>query len=516
MCDTEHLADAKGCSVETAKPRSVAIVGAGIAGLCAGIYAQKNGYASRIYEMSRVPGGLCTAWRRKGYIIDFCIHWLVGSAPPGSLHKLWQEVGLLEGREIIDLDEFARFEDKSGRTLVFFTDLARLEEHLIELSPADADLIKKVFRDTRRLCGRDMPSDLPPRELMSFSQQLTTLPAMMPFVRVMRAWDRVTCAELADRFADPLLAQAFRYVWMPESSTFFLLMTLAWLNDRVAGYPIGGSLPMARALEKRYLELGGEIEYESRVDRIMVEAHRAVGVRVAGGTERRADWVISAADGHSTIFDLLGGAYTDEEVEHLYDTHPLFPSVLFVSLGVNRDLSHEPRVISGCWVPLEEPLDVGGRTVDHLHYHVHNFDPTFAPEGKTLITSTTDADYEYWTDLSARPEEYEKAKQALAEGVIRALEARYPGIAREVEMVDVATPATIERYTGNWKGSMEGWLPVAGDMKKTPKKTLPGLSGLYMAGQWVVPGGGLPSGVMSAREVVQLICHEDVRTFTGE
>ena len=45
--------------METAKgnSRSVMIIGAGIAGLSAGIHAQLNGYRSRIYEMHSLPAG---------------------------------------------------------------------------------------------------------------------------------------------------------------------------------------------------------------------------------------------------------------------------------------------------------------------------------------------------------------------------------------------------------------------------------------------------------------------------
>ena len=42
--------------------------------------------------------------------------------------------------------------------------------------------------------------------------------------------------------------------------------------------------------------------------------------------------------------------------------------------------------------------------------------------------------------------------------MIALLDQRYPGLAGQVEMRDVATPMTWERYTGNWQGSMEGWL----------------------------------------------------------
>lgn len=69
--------------------KSLAIVGGGIAGLCAGCYAQMNGYRSRIYEMHDLPGGLMTAWERKGYTIDYCIQWLVGANPLNA-----QEAGM--------------------------------------------------------------------------------------------------------------------------------------------------------------------------------------------------------------------------------------------------------------------------------------------------------------------------------------------------------------------------------------------------------------------------------------
>ena len=65
------------------------------------------------------------------------------------------------------------------------------------------------------------------------------------------------------------------------------------------------------------------------------------------------------------------------------------------------------------------------------------------------------------------------------------------------------------RYTGNWRASFEGWLPTPAYLTKGLPRRLPGLDDFYMAGQWVQPGGGLPTGVMTAREVQQLICKRD-------
>jgi len=80
-------------------------------------------------------------------------------------------------------------------------------------------------------------------------------------------------------------------------------------------------------------------------------------------------------------------------------------------------------------------------------------------------------------------------------------------------MRDVATPMTFERYTGNWQGTYEGWLITTKSQNMRMSKTLPGLANFYMAGQWVQPGGGLPTGVMTGRHVAQIICKSDKRPF---
>jgi phytoene dehydrogenase-like protein len=97
--------------------------------------------------------------------------------------------------------------------------------------------------------------------------------------------------------------------------------------------------------------------------------------------------------------------------------------------------------------------------------------------------------------------------------VVNQLDQRFPGLAKQVEMRDVATPLTWVRYTGNWRGSYEGWLPKKWNFMTRMSKTLPGLANFYMAGQWVEPGGGMPTAVMSGRNVMQIICKKDKRPF---
>ncbi len=293
--------------------KSLLVIGAGFAGLSAGIYGRMNGYATRIFEMHTQPGGLCTAWKRKGYTIDACIHWLVGSSPRSPFHRYWQEVGIAQGLNIVDLDEFGRFEGADGRTFVLYSDADRLERHMLEFSPQDEAATRRFIQGIRLGISFSPPSEFDP-PLKRLAKGLKFMLSMMSKGPAVKKWMKVTMSDLAAGFRDPLLRDAFREIWPSEFSALFLLFTQAYLHNKDAGYPIGGSKPMSLALAERYRKLGGEIQYGARVEKILVEDGRAVGIRLADGSEHRADRVISAADGHATIFDLLDEKFVDDKI----------------------------------------------------------------------------------------------------------------------------------------------------------------------------------------------------------
>ena len=76
---------------------------------------------------------------------------------------------LPRGRKFIDLDEYFRVEDSSGRTLVFYTDIDRLEKHLLEFSPQDEKPIRE-FINGIRLC---LPFDSLQNTIISFTTEKT-------------------------------------------------------------------------------------------------------------------------------------------------------------------------------------------------------------------------------------------------------------------------------------------------------------------------------------------------------
>ena len=131
------------------KEKSIIIIGAGFAGLSVGIYAQMNGYKTQIFEMHRLPGGLCTAWKRRGYIIDGCVHWLFGSNPEDAMNRYWLEVGIAQNREFINADELMRYEGRNGRTFIIYSNVDQLEKHMLELSPQDAKATREFTKGIR-------------------------------------------------------------------------------------------------------------------------------------------------------------------------------------------------------------------------------------------------------------------------------------------------------------------------------------------------------------------------------
>jgi phytoene dehydrogenase-like protein len=123
-----------------------------------------------------------------------------------------------------------------------------------------------------------------------------------------------------------------------------------------AGWPIGGSSALSGNVERRYLELGGEVHYNSRVKKIIVENDIAKGVQLEDGSEHFADLIISAADGHSTIFEMLNGKYTNQFIQSYYESYAKTQAFgLEIWYGVNRSFTNEPHAVV---LFLDQPITI--------------------------------------------------------------------------------------------------------------------------------------------------------------
>lgn len=497
--------------------KRVIVIGAGIAGLSAASYLQRNGFDTQIFEMHTRPGGLCTSWKRQGFTFDGCIHWLMGSGPSSTLHAIWKELGAAD-LDYVEWEVYAAARLSDGDSFTLYTDPARLEAELLRLGPEDKRIARTIASGVRKASRRNMPvalDKLPPAKRLKVIAQA-------PFLLIQLAnGARRPVSKLIDHMKSPRLREAFANMLsdgaekLPLAAFYMMLGSMAMKSS---GYPRGGSDAFARAIEARYLALGGHIHYGSKVDEIIVEHGRATGVRV-GKEVSAADYVISAADGHDTVTRLLNGRYTNPDLRAAFSGEGLrrYPSLIYIGLGLAGDWSAHCHMQL---FTLREPLvlEGGALTVKRLSLRLFSFDDTLAPKGKTaatvMIETFNDA---YWNDLKERdPRGYEAEKERAAQAVISALDREIPGFRKSVEVIDVATPHTFIHYTNNWHGSYEGWLPTPGSFMKKIPRTLAGLENFFMIGQWVNPGGGLPPGGMDGRSLAKLLCRKEGRRFSPD
>lgn len=532
-----------------ARRKTMIVIGAGLGGLSTGCYAQMNGYDSQIFEMHEIPGGCCTAWDRGEFTFDCCISWLLGNGPGNEMHQIWLELGALQGKQMRHFDVFNIVRGRDGRAVYFYSDPDRLEAHLLDISPADAKLIRDFCGGLRKFRrALSVYPFLKPVGLMGTVERMKMLASFIPYFNVVRKSIGTLMTDYSARFRDPLLREAFNYVLYEKHSAFPVLpfyFQLASHANRSAGVPEGGSLGLSRSIEQRYLRLGGEVTYNAKVEEIIVEDDRAAGVRLDDGREFRADVVVSAADGHTTIMKFLKGRYLNDEYRKLYTetmAKPgmVFPGYVCLFLGLNRPVPEGDPCTTHLLTEEEKADLVGIRDASiNIQFRSTHY-PELSPEGTTVVYMTYFAEIGPWREVDDFPEQvtrsrggevlhtlpvkhgrgYYAAKRRTRQALLRYLEKRYPGITDSVVVRDLSTPLTQVRYTGNYDGTVLGWQPFveSGEtLEELVKKYGPGLPGLrdfYQSGVWATTGG-LIRAAAAGRQVMQFVCRDDDIPFTA-
>jgi phytoene dehydrogenase-like protein len=259
---------------------------------------------------------------------------------------------------------------------------------------------------------------------------------------------------------------------------------------------------------ERYRSLGGKFRGGARVEKILTKGNRAIGVKLADGTELFADHIIGTADLHAMIHGMLDGKFTTPELEKAFSSWPTFSPIVQVSLGIDSPVEckdHTYKVVRKGEYIGSTRLSAGFGVTNYNH------DPLITPEGKCVMKLTFDSPLELWMGMDEM--EYQMEKIRIREDAISLLEEMFPGVKGHVAVADVATPLTSIRYTGVWKGSYEGFLPGVQNIGKSIRQTIRGLDNFYLAGQWLHPGGGLPPSAQSGKWVIQLICRRDKKKF---
>jgi phytoene dehydrogenase-like protein len=503
----------------------VSIIGAGVSGMAAGCYLQMSGFHTVIYERQNSFGGLCTSWKKGEYTFESGFQWLLGSGPASTFYQLWSE--LLDMKSIPFINHESRMDIEVRQTKgpngdnVFhlYTNLNILKTYLVGISPEDQVIIDKLITCMKKIQSFEIPPMIKKVPgLLSLFQKSKYI-RYLPLLWFLKRLQKETNFTFARKLKSPFLREAFELLFDGDELPLIIVTMPLAFNDLLAsGYPVGGASVFVSRLKDKYLSLGGQIRYNSPVRKILLKNSGASGILLENGEEVNSDIVLSAADWHFTIFNALDGKYTNHAIRELNRQNKIkvYFSLFIVSLGIRRTfegVSHFLRF------PLDKDLiSPDGTVYFRLESHIYNYDPTLAPEGKTVVSIsfyTRNADY--WIALREHDRvQYNKVKNEFAEEVIELMENKFGKIKEYTEEVDVATPATFFRFTNNWKGSAQGWLPGKNLMARSPvENKLPGLKNFYYAGHWCIPGGGLPVAIKSARDTVQIICKEFRQKFSA-
>jgi phytoene dehydrogenase-like protein len=472
----------------------------------------KSGFDVTILEAYSAPGGNCTGWRRGGYFFESSMHWLNGSGPGSQINDAWRETGgLSESSKIIINDPFLT-SDYGGQRACLYRDVNRLEQHLCDLSPEDAPLVKQMCADMRRFTTIEVPvMDLVGLKVRKKSPSLLkTGLKMLPAVLRMRELGKITARDYAARFHSPAIRLLISGIVNPGYDAISLFFTAAQFVSGDGGYAVGGTAALVQNMAKRFADLGGVIRYNTRVERVAVEGGRTKGVVIEGGDGiMNADAVIVTTDTLAASGDAASGGLFSPPLKEPWlkkmGTNPQLIMNTFLCLGVEKDLSALP---TNTIFPLEKPLDFHGQELTYLACRNYANYPGFAPEGCSALTVTISSDsYDYWK-LAKQQGCYEERKQELFAAVLDKLEAQFPVIKGKTVIRDIATPLTYERYCGTYRGSWMTKTPPGNHRRFPYPCTVKDVKNLYFAGQRILPPGGLPAALITGRSAAQYLCRD--------
>lgn len=494
--------------------KSMVIVGAGAAGLSAGCYARMNGFQTTLFEMHDKPGGLCTSWKRGGYLFDGSVAGLAGAAPGNPLYRLWQEIGVIKYCPLFYQVNFGYIYFPDGKIITVHSDPDKLEKHLLEQFPDDKHTIKYFTDALRSIMRMDMPFN-DEQGLSALYKNISTGVSMISYLPAILKYSNTTIQKLIDSTSSPQLKAVFTnlvHFGGTHVPVLTILLPLAYAHRKMAGIPVEGWLSFARAIERRFMELGGKVIYKTRVERLFAENGIARGVVLADGSVHRADIVISAVDGRFSNSAFLGKH--EDSVCSLFTPERMSDQPVQVNLGVEDEM---PGIDGPVTYILTQPFAAAGKDHQKITFHTKYYDKEASPQAASAVMAFLDSSYEWWADISGNKQRYLAEKQRAADEVIKAIDTYRPGFGKKVKVIDVSTPLSRERYTGNWMGAIQGFKPstniTSAFFNNSPRYAFKGIQGLYFAGQWVEPWGGITTAVQSGRKAISIICKNEGKRF---
>ena len=487
--------------------KKVAVIGAGVSGMTAAIYCLKSGFDVTVYEKHSKSGGLCSGWKRNGYSFEGAVHWVNDSHPDDPMYRIWRDTGILGSDVPVFRSDPYFVYSSGGENVCIYRDIDKLKAHFLEISPEDKKAIEMLYRDVQTLRKVKIPiMDIPGLKARKKSRpDIPLLFNMIPAGLMLGRLSKYSAKEYAAFFKHPGIRKALgEFVVYEKFSSLSLLHTMACFMDSGV-YPRGGSLELGKRMEDKIVALGGRIIFNTRADRIIFDGKTACALEVQGD-KLYFDAVIITQD-LLTVQNLLGETPGDKWIQAAKDDPPV--QTTFAAIGVRDDLRDLPYAFA-----FDEDISAGGIQYDNMTLTNYAEYTDYAPPGCSSLTcSFTGDSYGYWKECLNNGT-YDEQKLLLAGELKRRIEKNMPRLKEKIEVINIATPLTYERYTGSYKGA---WMTVLLKDKKPflPRSVSSGYKRLYFAGFRTKAPGGLPIAALSGFKAAQYACRDFGMVFEG-
>lgn len=501
-----------------AQPYDVVVIGAGAGGLTAAALIAQAGLRTVVFEAESQAGGYLAGFQRRGFTFNTSVEWLNQCGPGGFVASLFAHLGGAPP-ECPPLRRIRRF--KNDRTDYLLTsDPNQLRDALLADFPAAAAGIRAFFRDAEKLGRRIQQLDrktlgsetLGPLEKAVRAVQM--LYWVLPVVRHLRT---PIDKGLQRYFGSSGVQQIFA----SHESLMSVMVSIGWAYaGNFQRCPAGGSQTIARWLCGRITDAGGEVVLNQRVAQILLDQRgEAAGVRLADGREIAARYVIAACDIQTLYRQMLPAGAVPARLQQALQQADLYHSYFSIFIGL--DCSPEQLGFG------EEALHLTRSDVSRAEHSGGDplcsmisvlapslRDPTLAPAGKGTLTIHCPAHLDYQQQWRTGPglsrgADYQALKQQVAEILLDRIEAAFaPQLRRHIEFIDISTPVTYWRYTGNTLGSIMGAKPTGRNIRAGVAHLRTPVKGLLIGGHCAEYGGGVPIAVKAGANASLIVLQE--------
>ena len=490
-------------------PEKIAVIGAGIGGLCTAARLAKAGHLVTIFEASSRTGGKCrTEWIGR-YAFDTGPSLLT---LPAVYRDFFQRTGDVMGR-VLELEEVNpsfdyRFHDG---TSVKFANLSRKKT----LTTIEQTLGADAAAEWNRVMLRAEAMWDVSREPFIESElkspiSLLKRPRLIRDLKIISPWKSLRGIGITNPYLAKIMDRYATYSGSDPRYAPAVLSTIAFVEEAFGAWHIKGGIgTLAEKITERCEKLGVEIRLNSRVNEIVLNKDRVTGVVVNDAT-LTFDRVVANADAQFVYEKLL--APTKKVVNIRKKLAKQEPSLAGFSLLLGLKPSDSQR-LEHHTIFFPENYDLEFESIFTKKTPVEK--PTIyicAPRDPLMVK---DKDHESWFVLVNAPRHstsgdgYDWSNQDFnrqyANSIINQIEAAGIPIRERLEVLEIRTPLDLQESVNAPGGSIYGTSSNGARSAFARAKNRSPIKGLYLVGGSAHPGGGLPLVGLSAEMVAEAI-----------